>query len=459
MFFLPTYRRPGRCQDTLDACVTTGMTAPGLVIVNGKDKAYDGLKLPENWKKVVLPKNLGFCGAMRWVVEHYPDEPFYGILTDDQIPVTDGWDAKLIRAAGTDHVSSSNDGWQAPQRMHGAICLGGDLVRKLGFITPPGPWHSFTDDFWEEIGRTFGIWDCLMDVMVEHHHPGNGTGPNDSLYPENYAVLAHDESKYRHFMMEHRQEVTRKVAELLGHQVRMFDLSTKRIAIATPAYGGQVTVNYLQSLLATYAKLTQYRVIMDLICIPNESLVPRARNSALKTFLAGDATNLLFIDADMGWNPDSPIRLLAADKDFVAAAGPRKATPTSFCVNFDGPNLATDADTGCVAVDEVGSGFMMLSRSCVEKMVAAHPETEYQDLADGQTYHALFDTSLSLSKEGGPRTYWSEDYTFCQRWRATGGTIWVDPTIRLEHVGSHTWEGALVQTFKRVDAPMLMAAE
>jgi hypothetical protein len=52
--------------------------------------------------------------------------------------------------------------------------------------------------------------------------------------------------------------------------------------------------------------------------------------------------------------------------------------------------------------------------------------------------YALFDTSLV---NGG---FCGEDYTFCDRWRATGGKIWVDPDIVLRHVGTTTYTGSIL---------------
>ena len=39
---------------------------------------------------------------------------------------------------------------------------------------------------------------------------------------------------------------------------------------------------------------------------------------------------------------------------------------------------------------------------------------------------------------------WSEDYTFCKRWLALGGEIWLDPEIRLAHWGTYVWQGSIL---------------
>ena len=36
---------------------------------------------------------------------------------------------------------------------------------------------------------------------------------------------------------------------------------------------------------------------------------------------------------------------------------------------------------------------------------------------------------------------WGEDAAWCRDWRALGGTVWIDPTIRLVHVGETEYTG------------------
>ena len=49
--------------------------------------------------------------------------------------------------------------------------------------------------------------------------------------------------------------------------------------------------------------------------------------------------------------------------------------------------------------------------------------------------------------------YLSEDYTFCRRWQALGGEIWLDPNTKLNHVGSYTFEGDVSKAINMGPAP------
>ncbi|PZQ57372.1 MAG: hypothetical protein DI570_19750 [Phenylobacterium zucineum] len=50
--------------------------------------------------------------------------------------------------------------------------------------------------------------------------------------------------------------------------------------------------------------------------------------------------------------------------------------------------------------------------------------------------------------------YLSEDYTFCHRWRAIGGEIWLDLQSRLAHVGAFEFEGDATARFATAVAPV-----
>ena len=97
------------------------------------------------------------------------------------------------------------------------------------------------------------------------------------------------------------------------------------IVVATPCFGGQVTSSYLMSML----RLTQWAgpegIKLDATVLGGDSLISRARSTLVSHFLAvPEATHLLFIDADIGFEVESVRRMLAFDQDFVAGLYPLK---------------------------------------------------------------------------------------------------------------------------------------
>ena len=85
------------------------------------------------------------------------------------------------------------------------------------------------------------------------------------------------------------------------------------------------------------------------------------------------------------------------------------------------------------------TGFMLMKRAVVERLVQAYPDCAYvsdhvyvPNRANAQSY-ALFECMIDpLTKE-----YLSEDFGFCRRWRALGGKIWLDVEGALVHTGPH----------------------
>ena len=440
MWLLPTHARPDNLRTVLAACVETGMSTPGVIHVNAgpQQDAYRDIAVPANWTVVYGESDMTLGDVMRWFYATHPGLAWYGIITDDQVPVTPGWDATLVERAGTTRIVSSNDGWQAPQRMHGAAVFGGDVVRAMGYLVPEGFQHQFIDDVWETVGRDTGIWDpvAAMDVLVEHRHPIKVGEEMDATYRANFAK---QEADARRFQAWHTFERGRAVSALAPlsppSNNRQVNLQGKRVSIGTPCYGGQFTEAYMHSMMATIPVLLEYGVGFEFFTIPNQSLVHRARNQIIERFLASDTDFLWFIDADMGWKPDALLRLMASGKDVVAVAGPRKQEPVSFCVNLDGPPAKACPETGLLEAAEVGSGCMLISREAAQKMWDAYQDRRYFCQVTGKWFVNLFENTIEDYRE------YSEDYTFCRRWRAQGGKVYVDPHSGLDHVGGKTFTG------------------
>src|ERR1700722_4570408 len=98
MWILPTLSRPQQCAAVLARLCETGCSTQGVVVDNG-DQGFSGV-LPEKWSFLIPSKNLGALGALNKVFWDYPNEKFYGFVGDDEFVNTEGWDKKLIEAAG-----------------------------------------------------------------------------------------------------------------------------------------------------------------------------------------------------------------------------------------------------------------------------------------------------------------------------------------------------------------------
>lgn len=252
------------------------------------------------------------------------------------------------------------------------------------------------------------------------------------------------------------------------------ELRKRKLAIATPMYGGMCSGQYTKS-TADLAKMgAEYKLDIQFYYLFNESLVQRARNYLVDEFLRTDCTHLLFIDADIGFDPSDVIALLAiaepgSDKDIVCGPYPKK------CISWEKVKRAVDKGFGDrdpenlanyigdyvfnptadvteisvsepVEVLESGTGFMMIQRNVFARFAVAYPHLSYKpdhvrtEHFDGsREIMAYFDCPID------PKTkrYLSEDYMFCQYARNAGMKVWLCPWMKLAHMGTYIYSGSL----------------
>ena len=238
--------------------------------------------------------------------------------------------------------------------------------------------------------------------------------------------------------------------------------------IGTPCFGGLVTKNYTVSLLQATFALAKAGIQVNINLLGGDALIQRARSHITADFLdKTDMTHLLFVDADISFNPDQLMRLIDFDKDMVAAQYPLKNIywdkipgrmaqgeplkeagllyTASICT---GPNARFEG--GFATAEYVATGFLLIKRNVFERMISAYPETKfkYLDIPSSlqparNNLYALYD--CMVDPERGH--YMSEDYAFCRRWRNIGGEIWVDLNSKLTHEGPMLFHGDTSRRF------------
>jgi len=256
--------------------------------------------------------------------------------------------------------------------------------------------------------------------------------------------------------------------------VKKEELQKKSIFVATPMYGGMNHGLYAKACLDLQAVCMQYGIQIKFSFLFNESLITRARNYLVDEFIhRSDCTHLLFLDADIHFDPKDVIALLALDKDVIGGPYPKKAIkwksvkmavqrnpdidPNSLAsVTGDyvfNPVKGTEkfSVTEPLEVLEIGTGFMLVNRTVFAKMEAAYPQIRYkpdhvgQAHFDGSRYiQAFFDTVIDTKDSitgGGSDRYLSEDYMFCQMWRKLGGVIHLCPWMKTDHIGTYHFRG------------------
>jgi hypothetical protein len=205
-----------------------------------------------------------------------------------------------------------------------------------------------------------------------------------------------------------------------------------------PCYGGMLTESTFMSYIKWANTCRQLGIDWTMETMTNESLISRARNTLTAKFLHNkESTHLMFIDADIGWEPWHLLVMLNRDVDVIGGLYPMKSLPVKWCVNgFEGAEEGAD---GLQEVSKTGTGFMLIKRHVFEKL-DAHPATKpfINDIGLPTELNpymkTYFDTAVRENR------YYSEDWTFCENWRDLGGKVWVDKRVLLKHTGTYVFD-------------------
>ena len=253
-------------------------------------------------------------------------------------------------------------------------------------------------------------------------------------------------------------------------------LRSKKLFVATPMYGGQCAGMFAKSCADLSAICTQYGIPLQYYFLFNESLITRARNYCCDEFMRSDASHMMFIDADIGFNPQDVIALMALQAgepekyEIIGGPYPKK------CISWEKIKAAVDkgiADEDAnvlekyvgdyvfnpkggqqsipisepVEVLEIGTGFMMIEKNAMQKFYDKYQDQYLYRPDHVRTEH--FDGTRKImmyfQAEVDPvsERYLSEDYWFCQKAIAADIKTWFCPWMKLQHVGSYIFGGSL----------------
>lgn len=239
------------------------------------------------------------------------------------------------------------------------------------------------------------------------------------------------------------------------------------IFLATPMYGGQCTGFFTQSLIQAVGMMKDAGIQLSCSFLFNESLIQRGRNLLVHQFMQNEsATHLMFIDADIRFNPADILTMLAADKEVICGIYPKKEInwhTVDKAVKEGVPVEKLKTKTGSLVVNLVGydgevtvpagepleiwnggTGFMLIKKEVLLKMKEHLPSYNNDvTVLSGQVVDQITEY-FACAIEPGLNRLLSEDYYFCWKARELGIKIWAAPWVNLGHFGSYLFEGGLV---------------
>ena len=273
--------------------------------------------------------------------------------------------------------------------------------------------------------------------------------------------------------------MNQSIEEKIQHFIK---INHPKLYILTPCYGGMCHVNYVICLMNTINLFKQIGFPLQIEFCKNDSLVSRARNNLIARAMNDPtSTHFMFIDSDISWDPLDILKLILSEKELIGGIYPLKDYDWSklssnpeyisqllkrkneselskvitneqmiqynllkYNVNYLTNML--EINNNLAKVRHVATGFMMIKRPVIQKMMKSFPSTKYVDDVnflkpeENEFAYALFDCGV---EEGH---YFSEDWLFCHRWTKMGNEIWIDVSINLVHSGVEDYRGSYISS-------------
>jgi predicted O-methyltransferase YrrM len=216
--------------------------------------------------------------------------------------------------------------------------------------------------------------------------------------------------------------------------------SGQKVMLATPCYDSP-DASYTFAMARSREALSAAGIQSAYYLLQGNCHVDDSRNAIVRDFLASDCTELVFLDADVSWEPDALIELCGYDRDIVGGVYPfRRETPdNNMPVRMLGSIGDVDRD-GLLEVEGLPTGFMKIKRAVLERMVMT---AKHFVKDEGDPYPVLFERDYY----GGGRR--GGDIRFCMMWREMGGKIYAAPEIQLGHCGKSVINGTLGSSLRR----------
>lgn len=206
----------------------------------------------------------------------------------------------------------------------------------------------------------------------------------------------------------------------------------KNVLIATPSYDGKVDAHFTAALVES----TKIGFMNDINFIPifmaYDALVQRARNDLIATAINSNCDDMIWIDADIEWEPEWLLKLLNYSEDVVGGTYPKKSlTEEQYVCKINLENKFTKNDNGLILVESLGTGFLKLSKKAFTYLW----NNSKPYIHNNKECRWIFEVKI---QDGD---IISEDVLMCQRLKEGDFKVYLDPSMTCNHIGAYKWQG------------------
>ena len=212
--------------------------------------------------------------------------------------------------------------------------------------------------------------------------------------------------------------------------------SGQKVLLATTAYDSP-DASYAFSIQKSRQALAEAGIQTAYLLLSGNCHVDDARGVVIQEFLLSDCTDLVFLDADVSWEPAALIELCRYDCDLVGGVYPFRRDDAKSRLNMPLrmiEGVLEPGDDGLIEVEGLPAGFMRMRRVVPETL--AKTANCYWNRNDRRSKVPIL---FERTWEDGNR--YGGDIAFCRKWRATGGKVHAAYEMRLGHTAkSIIWD-------------------
>lgn len=213
--------------------------------------------------------------------------------------------------------------------------------------------------------------------------------------------------------------------------------------LATPVYDKPAAC-YVYSIANSREALHKAGIQTAYMLLSGNCHVDDSRNRIAQEFLLSDCTDLVFLDADVSWEPEQLVQLCQYDEDLVGGVYPFRRDDERSSGKM--PVLLVDGEKsderGLMRVAGLPTGFMRIRRRVIERL--AKDANHYWAATDRRApIPVLFERTLTNGTRLGG------DLNFCKKWILSGGEIRAAIYMRLGHSGTALVHDSLAGFIRR----------
>ena len=217
----------------------------------------------------------------------------------------------------------------------------------------------------------------------------------------------------------------------------------KHVFIFIPAFGNTLTTTTFLSVLQLQQVLASKAINTSVSALSFPDIAElRSMAATIWYDTMPQCEYLLFIDSDMGFQPDLVLDMILFDHPIVGSIYPQRRYPVSWAGSGNGGPTA-ERRGNFMKVEGVGMGCCLIRRDVmttlmermpklIDNRISLHPAAGILQSVGANRLIRAFE-KLDLPERG----IVSEDLSFCIRWNQCGGETWAAINYHISHVGMH----------------------